>query len=121
MNSLSDDLYDIEKRPPNWELRFNMSIGLALYVAVSGVAPLFILHWLGVRQWVLIGIPLLASVTVVWWAVRGLKRRGVEAKRLYVTHGGNLTGTSNLLFGQMTYEISPDGRWKWPERTYSSD
>lgn len=121
MKSLDDDLFDIDRRPPNWELRFNMIVGLVFYVGLCGVAPLFILHWLGVRQWALIGIPLLGAVASVWWTLRYLKRRGIATKALYIAHGGDPAGTSDRLFGQMLYSITPDGRWRWPEQRYSSD
>ena len=121
VKSLDDYLYDIDNRPPNWELRVNLSIGLVIHVAVGGVAPLFILHWLGVRQWALILIPLLAAVLSVWWALRYLRRRGNKTKAIYAAHGGNTAGTSDLLFGQMNYGITPDGRWKWPEPSSTSE
>ncbi|WP_043795071.1 hypothetical protein [Pseudarthrobacter chlorophenolicus] len=121
MISPDDELYDIDNRPPNWELRLNLTIGLAIYVALAGVAPLFILHWLGLRQWALIGIPLAGAAAAVWCALRDLKRRGLQAKALYAARGGNPAGTSDILFGQMRYSIEPDGRWRWPEQTYSSD
>lgn len=121
MNSVDDELYDIHKRPENWELRFSMTVGLTIYVALAGVAPLFILHWLGVRQWALVVIPLAGAVAAVWLALRDLKRRGIKAKAQYAARGGNAAGTSDLLFGQMRYSIEPDGRWKWPEEKYSSD
>lgn len=57
----------------------------------------------------------------VWWLLRYLKRRGVETKAKYVAHGGNPAGTSDLLFGQVNYEITPDGRWKWPEPSSSGE
>jgi hypothetical protein len=117
----SDELYDIHNRPANWELRLSMTLGLTFYVVLAGVAPLFLLHWLGVRQWALIGIPLAGAVATVWLALRGLKRRGIQAKALYAARGGNPAGTSDILFGQMNYSIEPDGRWKWPEQKYSSD
>lgn len=116
-----DDLYDIHNRPENWDLRLRMILGLILCVAVTGVAPLFLLHWLGVRQWALIIIPLAAAVASVVLALQGQKRRGAKTRALYVAHGGNPAGTSDMLFGQMLYTIEPDGRWKWPEEKYSSD
>ncbi|WP_285244224.1 hypothetical protein [Pseudarthrobacter sp. fls2-241-R2A-127] len=119
MTSPDDELYDIHNRPANWELRVNMALGLTFYVALAGIAPLFLLHWLGVRQWALIGIPLAGALTAVCLALRSLKRRGIKAKALYAARGGNPDGTSDILFGQMNYSIEPDGRWKWPEQTYS--
>jgi hypothetical protein len=114
VKSLGDYLYDIDDRPSNGELRFWIRFQLAIFGALGVGVPLFILHWAGVRQWALIGIPLLCAAASVWWLLRFLKRRGLETKARYVAHGGNPAGTSDLLFGQVSYEITPDGRWKWP-------
>ena len=85
-----------------------MGFQLALFVGLGGVAPLFILHWAGVRQWALIGIPLLCAAASVWRLLRFLKQRGIETKANYVAYGGNPAGTSDLLFGQVSCEITPD-------------
>lgn len=123
MTSPADEpeLYDIHNRPKDWELKMDMAVGLLFCVGLGGVAPLFLLHWLGVRQWPLILIPLLGAFLLVWAQLRSLKRRGVEARKLYAAHGGNTAGISDWMFGHMTYSITPDGRWKWPKPTYSSD
>ncbi|MEV7132192.1 hypothetical protein AB0N24_04820 [Arthrobacter sp. NPDC093128] len=114
MKSLDDYLYDIDNRPSNAELRFMIGIQVAVVGALGIAVPLLTLHWAGVRQWALIGIPLLCAAASVWWLLRFLKRRGLETKAKYVAHGGNPAGTSDLLFGQVSYKITPDGRWKWP-------
>jgi hypothetical protein len=114
VNSLDDYLYDINNRPSNGELRFFIGLQTVIYGAAGGAIPLFTLHWLGVRRWPLVGIALLGAAVSVWLLLRYFKRRGVETKANYVAHGGNPAGTSDLLFGQMVYEIAPDGRWKWP-------
>lgn len=121
MQSPEDSLFDIDIRPSNAELKFSLGFQLALFVGIGGVAPMFILHWAGVRQWALVGIPLLCATASVWWLLRFLKRRGIETKANYLAHGGNPAGTSDLLFGQVSYEITPDGRWKWPEQSYSGE
>jgi hypothetical protein len=121
MNSPDDELYDIDNRPSNWELRVNMTIGLALQGAVGAGVPFLILYWLDIRRWAMIVIPLMGLVAMVWLGLRYLKRRGTAAKALYAARGGNPAGTSDLLFGQMIYSIEPDGRWKWPKQYYSGE
>jgi hypothetical protein len=114
VKSLDDYLYDIDHRPSNGELRFWIGFQLVLFGALGGGVPMFLLRLAGVGQWALIGLTLFGAAVSVWWLLRFLKRRGVETKAKYVAHGGNPAGTSDLLFGQMAYEITADGRWKWP-------
>lgn len=115
MKSLNDLLYDIDRRPPNWELRLSIAVQTVIASALGGAAPLFGLHWLGVRQWPLVAITLLSAAAVAWWTLRYFKRRGVKIKAEYVAAGGNPAGTTDLLFGQVIGKTMPDGRWKWPE------
>ena len=121
VTSPEDKLYDIHNRPADWDLRFSMIIGLTIQTAAGAVVPFLILYWAGVRQWALIGIPFLCLIAALWLSVRYLKRRGAKVRALYAEHGGNTAGTSDMLFGQMTYSIEPDGRWKWPEPSSSTD
>jgi hypothetical protein len=114
VKSLDDYLFDIDNRPSNGELRFWVGFQVVVLGALGCAVPLFILHWAGVRQWALVIIPLLCAAASVWWLLRFLKRRGVESKAKYRAHGGNPAGISDLLFGQVSYEITADGRWKWP-------
>lgn len=121
MKSSDDELWDIHNKPDNFELKTNLVVGILFLIGIGGVAPLFILHWLGLRQWALIGIPLLLVILCLTAHVKSLKRRGAKSKELYISHGGDPSGTSDILFGLIAYSITPDGRWKWPEKTYSSD
>ncbi|MET3370132.1 UNVERIFIED_CONTAM: hypothetical protein ABIE34_003400 [Jeotgalibacillus campisalis] len=114
VKSLDDYLYDIHKRPSNGTLRFWIGFQLVILGALGYVIPLFSLHWMGVRQWALVFIPLICAAALVWWFVRFMSRRGGRTKAQYRAYGGDPAGTSDLLFGQVTYEITPDGRWKWP-------
>jgi hypothetical protein len=121
VTNLDDYLYDIDRRPPNWELRFFIGFQVAICGAIGGGAPLFLLHWAGVRQWTLIGMTLLGAAFCVWRSLRYFKRRGAKVKAEYMAHGGNPAGTSDLLFGQVIYKITPEGRWKWPEPSSNSE
>lgn len=121
MKSLDEYLFDIDNRPPNWELRLDVVIQTAIAGAVGGATPLFTLHWLGVRQWPLVGLTLLGLAVALWSTLRYFKRRGKKTKTEYIAHGGNPAGTSDLLFGQVIYKITPEGRWKWPEPSSSSE
>ncbi|WP_454811408.1 hypothetical protein [Paenarthrobacter nitroguajacolicus] len=114
VKSLDDYIYDIHNRPSNRELRFWIGFQVVVVGALGYVIPLFSLHWLGLRQWALVFFPLLCAAALVWWLLRSLKRRGVKTKALYRAYGGDPAGTSDLLFGQVTYKITPDGRWSWP-------
>jgi hypothetical protein len=114
LQDVENRLYDIENRPSNGELRFGVGFQVALFGGVGYAVPLFTLRWAGLGQWPLVIIPLLCAAAIVWWLVQYLKRRGAETKAKYEAHGGNTAGTSDLIFGQVTYEITKDGRWKWP-------
>lgn len=114
VKSLDDYLFDIDDRPSNGELRFWIGFQVALVGGAAYALPLFALHWVGVREWALVIIPLLCAGGAVWWLITTLRRRGVATKVIYRAHGGNPADTSDFLFGQVAYEITEDGRWKWP-------
>lgn len=122
MKNLDDYLYDIDRRPPNWELRLGIVLMAAVCGAFGVVVTFVVLVFVGVEDpYALMGVSALGAALFVWWFLRSMKRRGARVKAEYVAAGGNPAGTSDLLFAQVIGKTMPDGRWKWPEPSSSSE
>lgn len=117
-----DYLYGIGNRPPNSSLWFTVVLQGAFCAAVAGGLAFVVGACLGVEDgYALLGVIALGGLAGLWWCVRAMQRRGQRVKAEYVRHGGDPAGTSDLLFGAVVYKIMPDGRWKWPEPSSSSE
>lgn len=122
MKNLDDYLYDVDRRPPNWELRLGIGLLAAVCGAFGAVLTFVLLACVGLDDgYALMGFSALGAVPFVWWFLKYMQRRGVKVKAEYVAAGGNPAGTSDLLFGQVIGKTMPDGRWKWPEPSSNSE
>ncbi|HET8879917.1 MAG TPA: hypothetical protein VFN00_10725 [Arthrobacter sp.] len=109
-------LYDIHNRPFNELLWMSVLLQCGFCAAVAG-GLLFVIGACARLDdgYALLGLIGLGGLSGVWWCARILRRKGRKNRSEYLLHGGNPAGTSDLLLGAMVYEITPDGRWKWPE------
>ena len=115
-------LYGIENRPPNASLWFTVVLQGAVCAAVSGGLTFVVAACAGVEDgYALMGPIALGSLAGLWWCVTAMQRRGRKIRAEYARYGGDPAGTSDLLFGAVVYKIMPDGRWKWPEPSSSSE
>lgn len=122
MKNLDDYLYDIDRRPPNWELRLGVILLSAVVGAVGAVLTFVILALVRVYDgYAAMGLCALGASLSILWFLRYMRRLGAKVKAEYVAAGGNPEGTSDLLFGQVVGKTMPDGRWKWPEPSSSGE
>jgi len=119
---LDERLHDIANRPSNAELWITVVVQGVFCAAVGGGLLFVIGACAGVQDgFALMGLIGLGGLAGLWWCVRAMRRSGRKTRAEYVRHGGDPTGTSDLLFGAVVYKIMPDGRWKWPEPSSSGD
>ncbi len=119
---LEEYLYGIENRPSNGSLWLTVVLQGAVCAAVGGGLTFVVGACAGVEDgYALMGLIALGGLAGLWWCVTAMQRRGRKIKAEYVRHGGDPAGTSDLLFGAVVYKIMPDGRWKWPEPSSSSE